>query len=52
MSSLSFSSVRRTERARMQTRVTEGVRRERHEKRETTHTATENGLSRSTDLLA
>ena len=35
----------------MDTRLTEGARREMHEKRETT-TATENGISRSTDLLA
>ena len=34
------------------TRLTEGARRKRHEKRETTCTATENGLSRSTDFLA
>ena len=30
----------------------EGAKRERYEKRETTRTATENGLSRSTDFLA
>ena len=47
-----FFLVRRTKRARMHTRVTEGARRERHEKRETTSTATVNGLSRSTDFLA
>ena len=36
----------------MHTRVTEGARRERHEQRETTRTATENGPLRSTDFLA
>ena len=43
---------RQTKRARMHTRVTEGARQDMHEKRETTRTATKNGLSRSTDLLA
>ena len=36
----------------MTTRVTEGARRERHNKRETTRKARENGLSRSSDFLA
>ena len=36
----------------MTTRVTEGARRERHDKRETTLKARENGLSRSSDFLA
>ena len=36
----------------MATRVTDGARRERHEKRETTRKARENGLSRSSDFLA
>ena len=31
--------------------MTDGVRRERHEKRETTRTATENGLSQSIDFF-
>ena len=35
----------------MDMRMTEGTRPEMHEKRETTRTATENGISRSTDLL-
>ena len=35
----------------MTTRVTEGARRERHDKRETTRKARENGLSRSSDFL-
>ena len=36
----------------MTTRVTEAARRERHEKRETTRKAREDGLSRSSDFLA
>ena len=36
----------------MATRVTDGARRERHEKRETTRKARENGLSWSSDFLA
>ena len=36
----------------MATRVTDGARRERNEKRETTRKARENGLSRSSDFLA
>ena len=36
----------------MATRVTNSARRERHEKRETTRKARENGLSRSSDFLA
>ena len=35
----------------MATRVTEGARRERHEKRETTRKTGENGLSRSSDFF-
>ena len=35
----------------MATRVTDGARRERHEKRETTRKARENGSSRSSDFL-
>ena len=35
----------------MSTRVTDGARRERHEKRETTRKAIENGLSRSSDFF-
>ena len=34
------------------TRVTKGARRERHDKRETTREARENGLSRSSDFMA
>ena len=34
------------------TRVTDGARRERHERRETTRKARENGLSRSSDFWA
>ena len=52
MSSLSFFLVRRSKRVRIHTHVAEGARWERHEKRETTRTATENGLSRSTDFSA
>ena len=36
----------------MATRVTDGTRRERHKKRETTRKARENGLLRSSDFLA
>ena len=36
----------------MATRVTDGARQERHEKRETTRKARENGPSRSSDFLA
>ena len=36
----------------MATRVTDGARRERHEKRETTRKARENGLSRSSDFFS
>ena len=35
----------------MVTRVTDGARRERHEKRETTRKAGENGLLRSSDFF-
>ena len=35
----------------MATRGTDGARRERHEKRETTRKARENGLSRSSDFF-
>ena len=35
----------------MTTRVTEGTRREEHDKRETTRKARENGLSRSSDFF-
>ena len=45
-----FQFLIRRKRARMHTRVTEGARRARHEKKETTRTATVNGLSRSTDF--
>ena len=54
MSSLSFfcSPSSKTRDTQMATRVTDGARRERHEKRETTRKARENGLSRSSDFLA
>ena len=38
-------------RAKGETRVTDGARQERHEKRETTRKARENGLSRSSDFF-
>ena len=50
-----FSVVRRGKRETRKwpgTRVTDGLRWERHEKRETTRKARENGLSRSSDFLA
>ena len=50
-----FSVVRRagkTRETQMATRVTDGARWERHEKRETAHKARENGLSRSSDFWA
>ena len=42
----------KTRDTQMATRVTDGARRERQEKRETTRKARENGLSRSSDFLA
>ena len=53
-SSLSFfcSPSSKTWDTQMATRVTDGARRERHEKRETTRKARENGLSRSSDFWA
>ena len=47
-----LQSVEQNARHAMATRVTDGARRERHEKRETTRKARENGLSRSSDFLA
>ena len=53
-SSLSFffSASSKTRDTQMATRVTDGARRERHEKKESTRKARENGLSRSSDFWA
>ena len=52
VSLLSWSVEQNARDTQMTTRVTEGARRERHDKRETTRKPKENGLLRSSDFLA